>query len=123
MFCDANVILRYILADHQDYFTQAVELIEENSVFIPFEVLAEVVYVLEKVYKLTRQQIIRPLLTMIEYPNISTTDSDVAKFGLELFETSKFDFVDCLLCAYNRVKNEEIATFDKQMIKYMKNLN
>lgn len=120
MYCDANVILRYILEDHQDYFKQAVEIIEENPIFIPFEVLAEVVYVLEKVYKLSRQDVVRPLLCIIDYSNITTTASDVAKYALDLFVTTNFDFVDCLLCGYNKIRHEEIATFDKKMIRHIK---
>lgn len=119
MFCDANVILRYILEDHQDYFVQAVEIIEDKPVFIAFEVMAEVVYVLEKVYKLSRQEVVNPLLCLIDYPNISTTASDVAKYSLDLFVSTNLDFVDCLLCGYSKIRHEDIATFDKKMLKYI----
>ncbi|MCK9453166.1 MAG: PIN domain-containing protein [Bacteroidales bacterium] len=51
---DANIILRYLLNDHAAHFNAAVEIIENNTIFVPFEVAAEVVYVLEKVYQVLR---------------------------------------------------------------------
>lgn len=45
---DANIILRYLLKDNADFFLKARNIIEKNKIFIPVEVCAEVVYVLEK---------------------------------------------------------------------------
>jgi predicted nucleic acid-binding protein len=49
VICDANLILRYILEDIPDSSVKAAEIMERENVFVPFEVLAEVVYVLLKV--------------------------------------------------------------------------
>ena len=51
MIIDANVILRCILNDNQQLAMQAKSLIENNDCFVPNEVVAEVVFVLQKVYK------------------------------------------------------------------------
>lgn len=48
---DANIILRYLLQDAVQFLDQARDKIENHNIFIPNEVIAEVVYVLEKVYK------------------------------------------------------------------------
>lgn len=55
---DANIILRYLLKDNADFFLKARNIIEKNKIFIPVEVCAEVVYVLEKVYKIPRVKIL-----------------------------------------------------------------
>jgi predicted nucleic-acid-binding protein len=48
---DANIILRYLLKDNPVLFNKAAGIIEGNKeIFIPNEVVAETVYVLEKVY-------------------------------------------------------------------------
>lgn len=47
---DANVILRYLLNDNEELSDKAVKIIEDNEVLLPNEVIAEVVYVLDKVY-------------------------------------------------------------------------
>jgi len=46
---DANLILRYLLQDAAQFIEQARDKIEDHNIFIPNEVVAEVVYVLEKV--------------------------------------------------------------------------
>lgn len=48
---DANIILRYLLNDIDDLADKAANIVENNLVFSPNEVIAEIVYVLEKVYK------------------------------------------------------------------------
>jgi Predicted nucleic-acid-binding protein, contains PIN domain len=54
---DANLILRYLLQDSAQFIEQARDKIEDHNIFIPNEVIAEVVYVLEKVYKVERVHI------------------------------------------------------------------
>ena len=44
---DANIILRYLLKDKHEFFLQAVEVVENQNVFLPNEIVAEIVYVLE----------------------------------------------------------------------------
>lgn len=63
---DANIILRYLLQDVQHFLEQAREKIEDQFIFIPNEVLAEVVYVLEKVYKVDRIHIFESLQNLLE---------------------------------------------------------
>jgi hypothetical protein len=47
---DANIVLRYLLNDHETLSKKSAKILENKSVHFPFEVCAEVVYVLEKVY-------------------------------------------------------------------------
>ncbi|ABP65738.1 hypothetical protein Csac_0084 [Caldicellulosiruptor saccharolyticus DSM 8903] len=54
---DANVILRFLLNDIAELNQIAKEIIKNNEVLILNEVVAEIVYVLEKVYKVERKDI------------------------------------------------------------------
>lgn len=54
---DANVVLRYLLNDIEDQAIIATNYLEQQKVDIPTEVIAEIVYVLEKVYKINRKKI------------------------------------------------------------------
>lgn len=54
---DANILLRYLLDDHPDLSTKAAEILEQQTVTAPMEVACEVVYVLQKVYAVERQEI------------------------------------------------------------------
>jgi predicted nucleic-acid-binding protein len=49
---DANIILRYLLNDHDELSLQARQIIDEQEVEVPIEVLCEVVFVLLKLFKL-----------------------------------------------------------------------
>lgn len=48
---DANIILRYLLNDHEILSEEATAIIENNKVFIPNEVIAEVVLFLKRYMK------------------------------------------------------------------------
>lgn len=54
---DANIILRYLLNDTEELAEKAADIIENNKVLVPNEVIAEIVYVLEKVYKVKNDEI------------------------------------------------------------------
>ncbi len=45
---DANIILRYLLNDNEELSDKAAIIIENNEVFLPNEVIAEIVYVLKR---------------------------------------------------------------------------
>ena len=47
---DANYILRYLLRDNEEQFLIVKEVIENDDISLPDFILAEIVYVLEKVY-------------------------------------------------------------------------
>ena len=119
-FVDANLILRYLLQDHEEQSSQAKEILETKHVTLKFEVVAEVVYVLNDWYEVSRKQISTLLLSLLEWNTISSDDRDVLGYGLRLFSESTLDFVDCLLLGYNHLQNIEIHTFDKKLRKRLR---
>jgi predicted nucleic-acid-binding protein len=54
---DTNIVVRYVLNDHPDLSSRAAEILEHQQVLLPAEVICEVVYVLQKVYHVTREDI------------------------------------------------------------------
>lgn len=114
---DANIILRYLLNDNLEHFTLSKKIIEEKEIHIPFEVYAEVVYVLEKIYHVKRIQIQKALTSLNSYSNIQTNNKSVIHSALILFSIHNLDFVDTLLLAYARETKAKIHTFDKKLLK------
>ncbi|SMO44195.1 PIN domain-containing protein [Gracilimonas mengyeensis] len=112
---DANIILRYLLKDHEKFYTKSQQIIEKNEVHIPAEVVAEIVYVLEKVYKVPKIKISEALLELFTYTNISTPDTPVLIESLKIYKTENIDFVDAILVSYNWVNNHVVYTFDKKV--------
>lgn len=120
---DANVILRYLLQDAIQFLDQARDKIENQNIFIPNEVIAEVVYVLEKVYKVERLQISDNLKNLLNYGNIRTNDKHILIEALKAYSEIKIDFVDALLFAYSKIGGHTIFTFDKKLNQLLEGLN
>jgi predicted nucleic-acid-binding protein len=120
---DANIILRYLLQDAIQFLDQARDKIENQNIFIPNEVIAEVVYVLEKVYKVERLQISDNLKNLLNYSNIRTNDKNILVEALKVYSEIKIDFVDALLFAYSKIGGHTIFTFDKKLNQSLEGLN
>jgi predicted nucleic-acid-binding protein len=114
---DANVILRYLLDDDPLFAEKATKILEQGQAYAPFEVIAEVVYVMQGVYNASRQDISQALSQLISFQNISTTNEPVLMEALRLYVDKRLDFVDSLLCGYSRVEGARIETFDKKLRK------
>ena len=114
---DANVILRYLLDDHEELSAKAVGIIDHEYVHASTEVICEVVYVLGGVYKVSRKQLSALLLLFLQLKHITTDDFAVLKVALSTFAEKKIDFVDTILYAHHVVHGDLIATFDKRLSK------
>lgn len=117
-FIDANFILRYLLKDNQKQFQEAKDIIDNHDVFIPDFILAEVVYVLEKVYSVPRAAIKSTLESLIQYSNISLSDKDICLKSLKINAQYQIDFADAMLVALVKSKKaSKLFTFDKKLLK------
>lgn len=117
---DANIVLRYLLNDAEDLSEKAIELLENNDVFIPNEVIAEIVYVLEKVYRVDNGEICSSLTELFGYKNIQVSDGEVINEALKVYSERKLDFVDTILYAYHKIRKHDIYSFDKKLNNLLK---
>lgn len=120
---DTNMILRLLMRDDEKSADMVEELIKNDVVLVIPEVIAEVVYVMTKVYKIDRRTTTTAISIFLEADNVETEKSDAVKKGLEYYGKTSLDFVDCLLCAYNTVSGYEICTFDKKLNNLIKREN
>jgi len=114
---DANIILRYLLSDHADLSVKAEEIIDNNSIYLPIEVLCEVVYVLEKVYSVDRADISTEIADIINDLDITVPSKGAVLIGLEIYGARKLDLVDCILVGYSETEGADIHTFDDKLRK------
>ncbi len=85
------------------------------------EVLAEVCYVLEGLYQVTREDIISKFRKLNN--DVIIFNADVLLCGLDIFdEILKLDFVDCLLYGYQKEKGISVVTFDKKIKKRLSDI-
>ena len=115
---DANMILRYLLNDNVEMSETAEKYINTERVNVTIEVIAEVVYVLKGVYKLERKDITHTLKDFLNL--VDSQEKDVLNLALDTYLNHNLDFIDSVLFSYNKNKNLEIATFDKKLLKLIK---
>ena len=118
---DANIVLRYLMNDNAELSPKAKDIIDQNIVEVPVEVLCEVVYLLNGYYKIDRQNVSSKLKQFFELTQCTLTNRDAILKGLEYFGKYKLDFVDCLLAAYAKVEKNKIYTFDDDLNKLIEN--
>ena len=115
LLIDANAILRYMLNDNVDMANKVRELIEKNKVTIRYEVMAEVVYVLNKVYLLPRNEIAEGIKVFLSGQNIETESEEVLSLALKTYAEKNIDFVDCVLYGFKAIYGHDVFTFDKKL--------
>ena len=116
---DTNYILRFLLKDNEDMYKISKNTITTNRCFIDNEVLAEVVFVLLKVYQVPKADIRVTLEKFISFENIILNNKNIIINALKIFEENNLDFVDAILCA--KSKKYIVKTFDQKLKKCIKN--
>ena len=112
---DANMILRYLMNDNESMAEQAERYLNQYDVWVTTEVIAEVVYVLKKVYAADRDTIADSTHDFLNL--VDCHEHDVVDMALQTYKSYNLDFVDCMLYAYNCIDGAQIATFDKKLLK------
>ena len=117
---DANVILRYLLRDNEELYAKAEGVFNDvmegkRKILILESVIAEVVYVLQRIYNVNRKEISEILRELIELRGVKVHNKGQMLKALEIFSEKNLDFVDCLLCAYGN--ENKVITFDKGLKK------
>lgn len=119
---DANIILRYLLKDNLTLHKKAVKIIEGYDLFLPNEIVAEIVYVLEKVYHIPKTEICNVLSLLFERNNFEFVDKGIILTSLKYYLEFNLDFADALLISYSKVQNADVLTFDKKLKKIIENI-
>ena len=118
---DTNVILRYLLADHEKFSPKAKEFMvkvsqEKTRAEILAVVIAECVYVMEKFYRIPRHEISGTLSQILNFSGIVNPDKSEILEALIKFEASRADIVDCLLAA-SSAPDRVVVSFDKDFAR------
>ncbi len=86
---DANVILRYLLRDDEELYARAEKVLNEvmegrAKVLILESVIAEVVYVLQKIYNVSRKEISEILGELIKLKSVKVHNKGQVLEALEI---------------------------------------
>lgn len=111
---DANVILRYLLDDVPEMAEKANEIIKDGAYTTP-EILAEVLYVLIKVYKVEKRETCSFVKSVLD--ELSVDEKAAIEYALDLHSAKTLDFVDCLIVARHNIHGVPVFSFDKKLMK------
>ena len=119
---DANIIIRYLLGDHETLSPQASEifaLVEEadKQVIILDSVVMEAFFVLHKFYKIPKPEVIDDLKTILAFNGVINEDKFQILEALNIVLYKNLDFVDALLCVKSKHYGFELLSFDKKLLK------
>lgn len=119
---DANVILRFLLADHPELSPRASALFEraaaaEIQLVIPPTILSDCFYALKSFYRLPRAEIAGSLLDVLALPGVSALEEQVVLEALRLLKERSVDFADAYLAALSRALAQPVASFDSDLRK------
>ena len=119
---DTNAFIRFLIGDDELNHRKSVKLFaeiesEEINALLLESVFAEIVFVLEKIYKVERKLITEHLSSIISLRGIRSQNKKVLLNALELYQSNKIDIVDCILASYCILDDINIYSFDKKLIK------
>jgi predicted nucleic-acid-binding protein len=120
---DTNVIVRYLVQDDAEQGRAAARLITTHCTaqdpgFILLLVLAELVWVLDRAYGYSREQISMVIEALLGTAEIRVEQPDLARRALTVYRDTRIDYADCLVGLSNLVQGcEATVTFDRRAVK------
>lgn len=120
---DANVILRFLLADDPSQSPKAKALFElaqagKLSLAVSHVTLAEVSWVLLSYYEFERTKLARTLRELVLHEGVEVDDSDVVLDAFDRFGKVNVDFIDCYMAALAKGRSAVVVTEDRDFRKF-----
>jgi predicted nucleic-acid-binding protein len=115
---DTNVLVRYLVKDDPVQADKAVQLIHclspEDPGWLGQAATLETVWVLTRIYGVSRVQVIQILDTLLSSQDIVVDGSETVREALRLFRSGKADFPDCLIASFGKAAGcVRTVTFDR----------
>jgi predicted nucleic-acid-binding protein len=116
---DTNVLVRFLVQDdplQAQLATKVIDQLTDNAQgFVSSEVLIELVWVLERAYRLGRTEIASALDGLLSATELNIEGSDEVAPALELYRNDGFGFADLMIAAAaRRAGASELVTFDRK---------
>jgi predicted nucleic-acid-binding protein len=116
---DTNVLVRFLVQDdplQAQLATKVIDqLTDDAQGFVSREVLIELVWVLERAYRLGRAEIAVALDGLLSATELDIEGSDEVAPALELYRNNGFGFADLMIAAAaRRACANELVTFDRK---------
>jgi predicted nucleic-acid-binding protein len=121
---DTNVVVRFLVQDDELQSKIVYKLfsnaeIRKESFYIPVLVLLETIWVLESVYKVGRDDLIKAISDLMLMPILEFEKQSLIREFINSSENSTFDLSDILIAhSANTSGCDTTLTFDQKAAKY-----
>ena len=123
IFIDSNIFISYF-EKRDEIISRRVEKLFSDITegrliaYTSNMVIAEIIWVLDRIYKWNREEICDNIEFILNTPNIKIKDKALLADSIILFRENNVDFIDCYNYSLMKIeKIEEILTFDKDFEK------
>jgi predicted nucleic acid-binding protein len=125
---DANVIIRFLVRDDETLYQRSEMIMTSilegrQEAIITDIVIAECVYVLQRLYKVPRDEISKHLRAILSYPGVAKENHTVVAKAFNLYEHHNVSFVDAMCAALALERGGSLATFDTRLAKLVTKLS
>ncbi len=120
---DTSVLLRFLTSNSLEKKEKFKRLIkdadkEKSILFIPLMVVIELVYVLEKIYKLPKEDVREKVESLEALSVVEVESEDVVLEALRIYIEEGLKFGDAMILAKSRTSGiKPVYTFDKKDFK------
>lgn len=126
-FIDTNVLLRFLLNDHQDLSPKAKLIFlkaQEGKIEIYLDeiVVAEAVWTLSSYYQIKKEKIIETLEKLISQNWIINPRKKLILEALLLYKLKNIHYIDAWIFVVNKNIKTKLFTFDKNLAKLTKKI-
>lgn len=115
---DTNVLVRLLMRDDEAQWQRVDALVREaerarETLFVGEIVLIELVWVLKRIYKLSRQDLVTVLEALLDTAYLDVENAELVTVALESFRRGKADFSDYLVREHALFRGaDHVLTFD-----------
>ena len=119
---DTNVLLRFLIEDDADQTRRAAAFInqkldEDEEFFVSDIVLCEMVWVLKRIYRKTRREIVKILRVLLRADGLRFLALTSLYNALTSYKNGRGDFADYIIKEHAKAAGcKTVATFDKALI-------
>lgn len=116
-FVDTNVLVRHLAQDSRDQAGRATLLLSTaDSLQLSDVVFAETIYVLQSVYRASRERIAAAMRGTLGFTSIEVENRSLLVRALDVYERHRVDFADAYLVACAEASGIRlIASFDRAL--------
>lgn len=122
---DTNVFIRIFIQDNPEQTLEAQKYLDQAKsgkikLRVISEIIPEIEYVLRKVYKIKREEIVDKLLLIIEASYLDIEKRQEWIKSLNIYKNNNIDLIDAFLYVIKLRDNIKILSFDKDFKKIKK---